>query len=85
MTETRAKSCIYLIGQPQQHFGGRVLPTALDVLKVYFYYHKREGVQQKDAVKSVVKRICQICVKARIPITQEKNIVRKMESLGPTR
>ncbi len=81
MTETRAKSCIYLIGQPQQHFGGRVLPTALDVLKVYFYYHKREGVQQKDAVKSVVKRICQIWVKARIPITQERNIVRKMESL----
>src|SRR6218665_3619395 len=80
MTETRAKSCIYLIGQPQ-HFGGIVLPTALDVLKVYFYYHKREGVQQKDAVKSVVKRICQIWVKARIPITQERNIVCKMESL----
>src|SRR6218665_1517139 len=71
----------YLIGQSKQHFGGRVLPTALEVLKVYFCYHKREGVQQKDAVKSAVKRIRQVWAKTRIPITQERNIVCKIESL----
>src|SRR6218665_3672391 len=81
MTETRAKFCIYLIGQPQQHFAGRVLPTTLEMLKVYLCYHKKEGVQQKDAVKSVVKRIGQIWAKARIPITQKRNIVRKTEYL----
>ena len=35
MTEMRAKSCIYLIGEPQQHFGGRVISTGVEVLKVF--------------------------------------------------
>ena len=81
MAETRAKTCIHLIGEPQKHFGGRVLPTGIDVLKVYFFYHKKEGYQEKDAVKSVVQQICDIWAKARIPVAEQRNIVRKFEAL----
>ena len=60
ISETISKCFIYLIGEPQKHFGGRVLPTGIEVLKVYFFHNKKENVQPKDAVKSVVKRICKI-------------------------
>ena len=81
MTETRAKSCMHLIGEPQQHFGGRVLLTGMGVLKVYFFYHKKETIQQKDAVKSIVMQICDIWAEAKIPIAEERNIFRKIDTL----
>jgi len=72
---------MYLIGEPQQHFGGRVLPTGMEVLKVYLFYHKKENIQQKDAVKSVLQQICDIWTKARILIAEERKIVRKIDTL----
>jgi hypothetical protein len=81
MTETRSKSYIYLVGEPLEQFGTRVLPTACDVLRVYFHRHKKEKMSQKEAVKTVVQDICSIWAKARVPTSEERNIVRKLETL----
>lgn len=81
MSETRSKSAIYLIGKPLKSFSGKVLPTSLEVLGVYFYYKTEANMSQKDAVKTVVHNISEIWSKARIPISEERNIIRKMDSL----
>src|SRR5271163_3583247 len=81
MAETRSKSYIYLVREPLEQFGTRVLPTACDVLRVYFHRHKKEKMSQKEAVKTVVQDICSIWAKARVPTSEERNIVRKLETL----
>jgi hypothetical protein len=81
MAETRSKGFIHLIEDPEPIFGGRVLPTFLEVLRVYFHRHQTEGMQQKDAVKTVVTEVSEIWSKAKVPISEERNIVRKFEGL----
>lgn len=80
MIETRTKFCIYLIGEPQPHFGGRVLPTRiLEVLKVGLFT-KRSKMFNRKRLSSVVKRICHISLQLKLPVLRE-NIVRKIEAL----
>jgi len=81
MAETRSKSYIHLIGEPLVMFGGRVLPTVNEVLRVYFHRHKKQCMSQKDAVKAVVMDICEIWCKARIPTCEERHIVRKFNTV----
>ena len=81
MTETRSKTFIHLIGEPEENFSSRVLPTTLDVLKVYFYQHNKNNLSQKDAVKAVVLALSDIWCKARIPTSEQRSIIRKLESL----
>ena len=47
MAETRLKTYIYLIGEPEPQFSGRLLPTSLEVLGVYFFYHKKNNQSKK--------------------------------------
>src|SRR6476469_1983333 len=81
MAKTRSKSYIYLVGEPLEQFGNRVLPTASDVLKFYFHLHKKEKMSQKEAVKTVVRDICSIWAKAKVPTSEERNITRKLQTL----
>lgn len=81
LSTTRAKSAIYLVGEPQLCFDGRRLPTTLEVLKVYFYHHQNLGKTQKDSIKILVRSICEIWNKASIPIANERNIITKLVSL----
>src|SRR5215470_17165482 len=81
MAQTRSKSYIHLVGEPLAQFGTRVLPTVCDVLRVYFHRHKKEKMSQKEAVKTVVQELCGIWAKARVPTSEERNIVRKLQAL----
>lgn len=69
MTNTRAKSAVYLLGEPLEKFGDRVLPISKDVLRVYFHRHQKEKIPQKKAVQTVVDELCDVLAKARLPIS----------------
>ena len=84
MAETRSKSYIYVVGEPLEQLATRVLPTACDVLRVYFYRHYKEKISQKEAVRTVVQDISNIWAKARVTTYDLKNIVRKLEKLLDT-
>ena len=84
MAETRLKTYIYLIGEPEPQFSGRLLPTSLEVLGVYFFYHKKNNQSQKDAVKTVIQPVCDIWAKARIPtaFVEEQSINQSFSLSG---
>jgi len=84
MATTRAKSYVHLIGDPLEHFDGRMLPTTREVLQVYYYHHKIEKKSQKDAVRTVVKEVCEVWSRARVPTAAERNIIPKLDSLLAT-
>ena len=84
MATTRAKSYVHLIGDPLEHFDGRMLPTTREVLQVYYYHHKIEKESQKDAVRTVVKEVCEVWSRARVPTAAERNIIPKLDSLLAT-
>lgn len=52
-----------------------------EVIQVYFYKHNKSNLSQKDAVKDTVKQICEIWAKARVPISEPRNITRKFDTL----
>ena len=64
---------MYFIGEPHQRFGGSV--------DSFFFYYKKENIQQKDVVISIVQKICDIWAKARISIDEERDIVCKIDTL----
>jgi hypothetical protein len=80
MAVTRAKSYIYLIGDPLQKFDGRLLPTVREVLMVYFFNHKIDKLSQKAATQNVVREVCEIWSKARVPTAEERNIIFKLNN-----
>ena len=84
LSTTRAKSNVFLVGEPLQQFNGRMLPTSREVLQVYFYRHKLEKLSQKDAVRTVIKEVGEIWSRARVPTAAERNIIPKLESLLET-
>jgi hypothetical protein len=82
MAETRSQAIgMYLIGDPMDNFSGIMLPTTGEVLRVYFHHHNKEKLSQKDSVKCVVQKVLTIWEKARVPTSETRNIVRKMETL----
>jgi hypothetical protein len=81
MAETRSKTFVYLIGEPQEKLLDRVVPTCRDVLKVYFHYHKKNKLPQKEAVKVVVEDLLSVWARARIPVSEKRNVIRKFETL----
>jgi hypothetical protein len=81
MAETRSQAIgMYLIGDPMDNFSGIMLPTTGEVLRVYFHHHNKEKLSQKDSVKCVVQKVLTIWEKARVPTSETRNIVRKMET-----
>src|SRR6201996_7093033 len=76
---TRLKTVVHLIGEPSEDFFERVLPTATNVLSVYFHLHKINKVPKKDAISDVVQRLLSIWDKARIP--EKRAIIKKLEVL----
>ena len=78
MAETRSKTVIDLVGEPQETFDGRVLPTMSEVRQVYFYQHKNKKLIKTDAVQKMVMEVCEISNKARIPTAEQRSIVRKL-------
>ena len=71
MAATRSQTATYLLGQPLNDF---------DVLKVYFFHHKTNNLPQKSAMKLVIAKIFEIWSKARIPVSEERSVVRKLEA-----
>ena len=78
---TRSKTVVHLIGEPSEDFSERVLPTATNVLSVYFHLHKINKVPKKDAISDVVQRLLSIWDKARIPTAEKRAIIKKLEVL----
>ena len=70
-----------MTGEPLEKFHGTTLPTTCEVMRVYFHHHEDMKLSQKDAVILTVRQVCDIWSKARIPMAEERNIVRKIELL----
>jgi len=78
---TRSKSYIHVIGNPLEQFDGRLLLTCREVLQVYFFCHKMEKLSKKDAVSTVIRDVCVIWARARVPTAEERSIILKLNKL----
>lgn len=58
-----------------------MLPMCQETLQVYFCHHKIKGMSLKDAIKNAVDQLTVIRQKARVPIAEERSIVRKLETV----
>ena len=68
-----------MIGEPEPQFSGRVLPTSLEVLRIYFFHHKKNSQTLKDAIKTVAQQLCEIWAKARIRTAEHKVLFVKLK------
>ena len=78
---TRQKTCLWLIGQPEEKLPELVLPTKGDVLKTFYHYHNDLKMTVPRSLKATTDEVIGIWNKARISTAFEPNIVSKMKSL----
>ena len=78
--QTRSRTSIPIIGQLIESLAGDVLPTIIEVLRVYFFHHVIKKSSQKDSIKTVVEEVLEIWSKVSIPICLTKNAVRKLQA-----
>ena len=78
MTSSRSKTAVPLVGQPEDNFSGRCLPTTNEVLKVYFHHHKLKSMSKASATARTVDLLLDVWAKARIPTSEKRAIVAKL-------
>lgn len=81
MYKTRKVTDLFLIGAPTDTIMGSKLPTTLQVLKVFYYFH---NTKKQSINRSAIITIDMATVfwhKARIPIRQKCNSVKKLKML----
>ena len=78
---TRAKTEVFLIGHPDENIASHGLPTKLQVLKKYFYHHKRHKLGRTKCLNLCLDAILTFWERARIPTMRRDSALRKMDSL----
>ena len=78
MTSSRSRTAVPLVGQPEDNFSGRSLPTTNEVLKVYFHHHKLKSMCKASATAKTVDLLLDVWAKARIPTSEKRAIVAKL-------
>lgn len=76
---TRSKTAIWLIGQPQPRLPERVLPITQQVLQTFYHHHATYSVSQ--SLKLTTDELLSIWARARIPTALYQNITFKLRSL----
>ena len=76
---TRSKTAIWLIGQPEPKLPERVLPITEQVLQTFYHHHETNSVSQ--GLKLTIDELLSIWARARIPTALHQNITSKLKSL----
>jgi hypothetical protein len=74
---TRNKTEVYLVGQPLDSFGDRLLPTGKDILRRIASH----GANSHENRKKVVDEVLQLWAKARIPTMETRAIIEKLNRI----
>jgi hypothetical protein len=76
---TRSKTAIWLIGQPEPRLPERVLPITEQVLQTFYHHLATTSVSQ--SLKLTIDELLSIWARARIPTALHQNITCKLRSL----
>lgn len=84
LIQTRKASDIWLIGSATEQITGMKLPTCRQVLALFFYNHKIKKMTLRESSRSAIREVLKLWAKARIPTTEERNAIEKIEKLFDT-
>lgn len=81
--QTRKKTSIWLIGHGQgvEEISQNVLPTKLEVLRTFFFFHKYQNNTVNESATLLANQIIFVWNKARIPTALRHNIVKQIHGL----
>lgn len=77
----REKEKIFLIGSDYNQIIGSKLPSKRQALRVLFFNMRKVKLNLHESAKLVIQEIVVFWQKARIPVRQEYNNIKKLESL----
>lgn len=80
-TSTRSKDIIWLIGHPSGTITGARLPSGLDVMQNFVYYHRKQKLTVADSAQHVYDQLMPFWLKSRLPVRHKPNIVLKIKDL----
>ena len=78
---TRAQEKVWLVGQPMPLITGTKLPSNQQALLLFFHYHKTIRKTVRESATIVAREVLTFWEKARIPTTQERNVIPRVENL----
>lgn len=78
---TRSQDNVWLVGHPIQSITGKRLPSIQQVLACFFYHHKVQKETVRESATIVAREIKTFWDMARIPTTQQRNIIPRIENL----
>ena len=84
LIQTRKASDIWLIGSATEQITGMKLPTCRQVLALFFYNHKIKKMTLRESSRSAIREVLKLWAKTRIPNTEERNAIEKIEKLFDT-
>ena len=72
---------IYLIGKERKSLGGQKLPSAIQVLSVFHYYHYTQSITIRQSSDIVSREVLSFWEKIGIPTQTKAHIINKIETL----
>lgn len=78
---TRSTDTVWLLGFPCENISGARLPSGLDVMRNFLFYHRTRKLSISKSAKCVYDQLVPFWVKSRLPIIQQKHIITKIIAL----
>src|SRR6188768_3459190 len=78
---TRSVDKVWLLGFPCERITGARLPSGLDVMRNFLFYHRTRKLTISESAKCVHDQLVPFWMKSRIPMIQEKHIITKIKDL----
>lgn len=78
---TRSTDSIWLIGYPLTEITGSRLPSGLDVMRNFVYYHRHQKLTIKESAEEVYGQVMTFWSKSRLPTREKHHVLQKIKDL----